>query len=99
MTSMSAMPTTMCAAWMPVMMKYSEKNSCCWLRQRRIEVRSRHQVVLELLGVLEVLDDEEGRAEQDREDQVHDLAHARSDLRRSHRQRHRQRAADQHQRC
>ena len=58
-------------------------------------MRAWHEVMLELLGVLEILDDKERRAEQDRENQVDDLADPRSRLRRADREHHRERAADQ----
>ena len=58
---MRPMPTTMCSG---VDARHHEVDReeellLRGLRQRRVEVRAGHQVVLELLGVLEVLDDEE----------------------------------------
>src|SRR5690606_39675327 len=64
------------------------------LRQRHVEVRTGHQVVLELLGVLEILDDEEGEAEDNRQHQVDDLSLSRAHLRRPHGEHHRQRSEE-----
>jgi hypothetical protein len=52
-------------------------------------------MVLELLGVLEVLDDQERKAEGHRQEQPHDGLFAEAGLRGTHGKRHRETAADQ----
>ncbi len=65
------------------------------MRARECEVVAGHVMVLELLGVLEVLDDQEDEAKQHRQNQPDDGRALSSGLRRAHRQRHGQAAADQ----
>ena len=59
------------------------------------ERRPGHQVLVELVAVLDRLDPEEDRAEHDREDEEHHLRPAPAELRAVHRERHREARADE----
>ena len=66
------------------------------VRALEVEVRPRHEMVDELLVILEDLHAEKDRPEQDRQRQENDQPAAVADLRGMHRERHRHAAADQH---